>query len=92
MMSLSEVPGEPQSIQGLSLRVLRLKEIQIGVPLVSNHLAASEAPDGHNHDSCMPTPKQSSGMFSGVCLDLSQVRQQPHLSHLPSESECKWEK
>ena len=46
----SLLPFETEGVESVSLLVLCLKEAQVGLPLVTDHLAACEASDGDDHD------------------------------------------
>lgn len=63
--SPTAIADQPQGIKCISFRIVSLEKVKVGVPFVSNDLAASEATDGYNH---LPRVLPSTRLFLSSLL------------------------
>ena len=49
MRASSELPFQAEGVESVSLLVLSLEEAEVSLPLVPDHFAAGETPDGNYH-------------------------------------------
>merc|ERR1740130_1515777 len=64
--SSAAVPAKPEGIEGVTLCVVALQELEVLVVLVADDLAASEA--AHRDDHCAPSSRASTPRAAAVSL------------------------